>query len=321
MTDRRPLALGRAAASLATLAFLVAIPGSAHADETDNITCRDRLTVDAQVTLDGWINTRIRDAVERANRRGMGVAACDAACLAHALRRSIGASVLAPWTWIPHSRFAVWIAGADGVDRCRLRFQDSIYGARPYNQPWLFPVTGRIIFLADSILLSGHIVGLDKINHFIREGRMHYDAFARQNVGLEEILTDELGHSRQPLALTEHGLKGRALTGVVAYADLAASYAGFMFWQDLLTLGRPGSFVAFDETSQRFVVTRPFTFADYVNAAWDESINRSRFHPALRRDVMRAVPSGGGMTTSDCAALVDLPDAPLYVNPECFQER
>jgi len=309
--------LVRAAASLAATAFIVAAPASAHADETDNISCHGRLTVDAEAMLDGWVNARIRSAVDRANRRG--VDSCEADCLFGELRREIGSSVPVPWTWIPHSRFAVWIANTAGVDRCRLRFQESIYGGRPYNQPWLFPVTGRIIFLADSILLSGRVVGLDKIDHFIREGRAHHDAFVRGAASIEDILTGELGNARQPLAPTEHGLKGLALTGVVSYADLAASYAGFRFWQDLLTLGRPGSLVAFDAASQRFVGRRAFTFAAYVNAAWDESINRSRFHPALGRDVTRALQSGGHPTmTSDCAALVVLPDAHLYVNPECF---
>ena len=306
----------RAAVSLAAIACLIAAPALAHADETDNITCRDRLTVDAQAVLDDWVNTRIRTAVERANRRDF--VPCRAECLTGDLRRDIGSSMPAPWTGIPHSRFAMWIASAPGVERCRLRFQESIYGTRPYNQPWLFPVTGRIILLADSILLSGHVVGLDKINHFIREGRAHYDAFTLSHRSIDAILADELGHPRQPLALTEHGLKGGALTGVVAYADLAASYAGMMFWQDLLTLGRPGSFVAFESSSARFVVTRAFTFADYVTAAWDEAINRSRFDPALGRDVARKLQAAGRRPTPACEALVGLPDAQLYVNPECF---
>jgi hypothetical protein len=68
-------------------------------------------------------------------------------------------------TLIPHSRLAAWIGRQPDIDRCRLRFSESIYGARPYNQPWLVPFTGRIIFLADSFRLSGRVVGLDKIDH------------------------------------------------------------------------------------------------------------------------------------------------------------
>ena len=53
-------------------------------------------------------------------------------------------------------------------------FGETIYGARLYNQPWLFPFLGRIILVSDSVRLSDRIVGLDKINHFIREGLAHW---------------------------------------------------------------------------------------------------------------------------------------------------
>ena len=295
----------------AVMAMSLADPVAA--DETDNYTCRSRLTVDSQPALDRLVNERIQLAVDRANAKG---ARCDAACMAREIRRLIGSSEPAPVTWIPHSRLALWVARRSGVERCRVSFSDSIYGARPYDQPWLFPVTRRVIFLADSILLSRSVVGLDKIDHFIREGQAHYDAFERGRI-LSDILRDELGRAARPLAMTEYGLKGRALTGVVSYADLAAGYAGFLFWRDLLAVDRPQSFVAYDDATRRFVVRRQFTFAGYVSDAWDEAINRSGFHPALGREVEQAL-RARDVAPFDCHRLADLPDARLYVNPECL---
>ena len=166
------------------------------------------------------------------------------------------------------------------------------------------------------MLLTGRVVGVDKINHFIREGQTHFDDVGHGR-GLDDTLRAALGESSRPLAMTEHGFKGRALTGVLSYADLAASYAGFNFWRDLLTLERPGSFVDRDATTNRFVVRRPFTFATYVTDAWDEAINPSDLHPELGREVA-AVLRSRNAAIRDCSRLAQLPDAQLYVNPGCF---
>lgn len=292
----------------------LAAPAAAVADETDNVTCRPQLSVDSETVLDRSLNEWIRLAVDRANGKGTR---CDRRCLAREIRRVVGASDPAPATLLPHARLALRVARRADITRCRVKFSDSIYGARPYNQPWLFPVTHRVIFLADSILLSGRVVGIDKIDHFIREGQAHYDAFERGR-RVADILRDELGREARPLAMTEYGLKGRALTGVVSYADLAASYAGLRFWRDLLSFDRPASFVARDEVTQRFVVRRRFTFATYVTDAWDEGINRSEFHAELRQELEAAL-RARQVPPLQCDRLTRLPDAQLYVTPQCFR--
>jgi hypothetical protein len=304
---------GRVLVAAAVLAAFLCRPPVAFGDETDNFTCRDRPLADAQAVVDQWMNERIAEAIGRANARGGG---CDAACLFQQLERRAGVSAPHPLTWIPHARLARWIGDRPDIDRCRLKFRDSIYGARPYNQPWLFPFTGRIILLADSIRLSGRVVGIDKVNHFIREGLAHWRTVTRDRRDIAVVFERELGASRAWFRFTEHGLKGRSLTGVVAYADLAASYSGFTFWSELLSLGRPESYVVYDSAARRYTQTRVFTFADYVNDAWDEAINCSAFDPTLGRQVAAAL----GRRSVSCPAgdwqsLAALPHAELYVNP------
>jgi hypothetical protein len=196
--------------------------------------------------------------------------------------------------------------------------RESIYGARPYDQPWLFPVTGRIIFLADTIHLSGHVVGLDKINHFVREGLLHWRAVHHEAADIAMVMAQELGPPKRQLGMNEHGLKGLSLTGVVSYADLAASYSGFQFWTDLLAIGGRHAFIDYDAAHARFTVRRGFAFAAYVNASWDEGINHASYDPALAREVDAAL-RARGLTAplSDCRALAALPQAHLYVNPSC----
>ncbi|HVH28316.1 MAG TPA: hypothetical protein VM818_16235 [Vicinamibacterales bacterium] len=301
--------------SIGAVVLTLGVAPLASADETDNFTCRNRPLRDSLAALDTLMNTAVHAAVERANGRG---ASCDGACLVHELQEAVGGNVRAV-TGIPHARLARLVENQPGIERCHLNFRESIYGARPYNQPWLAPFTGRIIFLADSIQLAGRLVGIDKINHFIREGLAHWQRVHDGGEGIEAVMARELGAPGWQLRMNEHGLKGMTLTGVVSYADLAASYSGFRFWSDLLMTDSADSFVAYDETTRQFRQRRAFTFRMYVTDAWDESINPSAFHPDLAKQVAAALRARSvEIPIASCQRLTALPQARLYVNPGCF---
>jgi hypothetical protein len=302
---------------MAAVLGLALQPGRAWADEADNFTCRGRVTRDSLAILDGWVNARLREAIEQANRPGKKP--CDEACLSRLLQDGIGGSSPKGITFIPGSRFAKWVNGQADIDRCHLAFKDTIYGARRYDQPWRFPFLHRIIFVADSIRLSGQLVGVDKVDHFIREGLAHWQFIEERGVDIAASMAHEVGEPGHGMAWTEHGVKGMSLTGVFAYADLAAGYFGYRFWQDALALGRTGSFVSRDAATGRYSQRRTFTFADYVNDAWDETLNCSTFTPALGVEVAAAL-AKRAMTcgTTDPAIrarFIALPDAALYLNP------
>jgi hypothetical protein len=294
--------------------------GEVAADETDNFTCRSRPMRDALAQLDALMNARIREAVARANRRAG--ARCDAACLerlgSDELRETIGSSYRPLPTLIPHAVFMKSVSELPDLDRCHLRFGETIYGARAYNRPWMYPFHRRIIFVADSIRLAGRVVGLDKMNHFIREGLVHWRAVNERGATIASDIKRELGSPTRHSAWTEQGLKGMGLTGVLAYADLAASYSGFRFWSDLLAVGGPRSFVEFDRAAGRLHQVRTFSFAAYVNDAWDETINRSKLDATLRQEVEATIRRRGLSPGGECRHLAVLPDADLYVNPECL---
>jgi hypothetical protein len=297
------------------VAFGIAVAGTAapaHADETDNFTCRSRLRRDAAAAIDILVNARIERAIARANARGLR---CDHACLARLLREEVGRSSRQPLTFVPHATLAREIGRAGGIERCHLKFGETIYGARPYNQPWLSPFLGRIIFVADSMLVSGHVIGLDKIEHFIREGLEHWRDTSG-GMSLAASIAREQGKDGGRLAWTERGVKGAALTGVFAYADLAAGYSGHRFWRELLSIEGPDAFVT--GGSGTFVLQRRFSISSYVTAAWDEAVNCSTFHPDLKKEVAAALAARRqSCPITDCRQLATLSDASLYVNPQC----
>lgn len=296
--------------------FVLCLSVPALADETDNFTCRSRLTSDSGPVLDGWINGHIQDALVRANQREANCRDC----LIRELQRAIGASAPERLTFIPHARFEQWVRGQPDVNRCHLRFGDTIYGSRAYNLPWLLPFNRRIIFVADSIRLYGHVVGIDKLSHFIREGLGHWGK-VRNGRNLEDLIEEEFGSPGWQLGWNEHGLKGMSLTGVLSYADIASGYSGFRFWTDLLKIDAPESFVAYDAALGRFVQTRPVTLATYVNDSWDESVNYSVFDSALDRAVAAALARRSMVRdAAHCRSLASLPDAQLYVNPVCLDD-
>ena len=295
--------------ALALVLSVVAAP--AFADETDNFTCRLRPLADSTGVLDGIMNARILAVVERANRTP-----CNDECLVRLLHAEIGGSYRHPLTLVPHARLERWVSARSDIARCRTRFRDSIYGARPYNKPWLAPFTGRVILLADSIRLSGRVVGLDKLSHFIREGLEHWKDVRREGRTIDQVMTKELGRPSRQLRWNEYGLKGWSLTGVLSYADLAASYAGFRFWSELSDIGGRAGYVARDELTGKFIIARRFAFSSYVSDAWDESINCSVFQPGLAREVTAALAKRSmSCPAADAASLSALPDARLYVNP------
>jgi hypothetical protein len=299
------------ALALTLIALSVAPP--AFADEADNFTCRQRELSDALSALDDLMNAQIGEGLRAANRPGR---VCDQACLQRALQNAVGRSYLHPYTLVPHARFRKAI-DALAIDRCHLRFRDTIYGARDYDKPWLYPFHGRIIFVSDSIRVSGLTIGLDKFEHFIREGLAHWRNVHLRGLDVTSTLQREWGGPRKEFAWTEHGLKGLTLTGVLSYADVAAGYWGFRFWSDLLSPAGPRALVRFDRAAGRYVPSRPFTFADYVNDAWDESVNCSTFDTKVGQDVAAALArrSTGCPIRAD-SSMAELPDASLYVNPD-----
>jgi hypothetical protein len=294
----------------------LAVAARSFANETDNFTCHSRSLQDSLGALDALMNATIHEAIGRANARS---GACDPSCLVRELEKSVGATARNPFTGIGHARLARVIERAPDIDRCHLKFKESIYGARPYNRPWLVVFNGRIIFLADSIRLAGRVVGIDKINHFVREGLAHWRVVHEDGVRIESVMVHELGAPGWQLRLNENGLKGMTLTGVRSYADLAASYSGFRFWSNLLTTDMPESFITRDVTTGRLAQRRTFSFSSYVNDAWDETINRSTFHPVLAKQVATALRDRSvDAANESCRLLTRLPDSHLYLNPWCF---
>ena len=101
----------------------------------------------------------------------------------------------------------------------------------------------------------------------------------------------------------------KSLTECSSYADVAAGYSGYTFWERP-AVARTDAVIRRGRSDGRPVRAgvAAFTFADYVTDAWDEAINVSDFHPTLGREVEAALRTRGlAFRVQDCRALASLP--------------
>lgn len=162
-----------------------------------------------------------------------------------------------------------WAMKSDQVDRLSTPKRESVYSGHPF---WATRVVG-FFGVGPTIKVNGQLIGSDKLGHFFSQGRKFYFRYLRMH---DEARAAE--HS----AYTERAIFGQLTTGVYSNADLVANYEGYRFYRSLfeddIVPGKPAILAWVDEG---WVVQRPFTFADFVNAYWDEALNVNHFDHLL----------------------------------------
>ena len=151
------------------------------------------------------------------------------------------------------------------------------------------PLSGRVAAIfgfGPTINVGGVYFGTDKIGHFFSQGRKFYGRFRATG--------DEAKAVRRSV-LTEKGLFGRLMTGVYSNADLVANYEGYLFYRGLFHDGVvAGKSAIFRWQDAVPVQQRAFSWADHVNAFWDEALNANAYSrgllPNVKRRLLRLCP-------------------------------
>jgi len=144
----------------------------------------------------------------------------------------------------------------------------------------------RTFFRSGTVSAGGTVFGTDKIIHFINIGRIYHGKYeTRIKRGLPEkeaIKSAIASTSRNPLT-SEDGVLGMLTTGIVSNGDLAADYAGLMFYRNLTEtvhigprtlppmLVRDGPYwrVQIEPDSDFFVA--------FITLHWNEVLNPSKY--------------------------------------------
>ena len=261
--------------------------------EVDNFTDRDQIKTDSLPKLNEVTNKILTDAT-RGVRRERGKE-CNVAFLRQEILR-----------WIrpdPTGQLEIWLEVTDKIDRTHVGLSKSIYQDVTFNDCPVLKTVG----IARSILLDGQIVGTDKIGHFFMQGLSYYD-LVKEGKPLEKVLVED--HH-------EDGVWGLETSGVKSYADMAANYQGYRFWSQL-TAG-PNPYIRCDE-KQGWVNNKTFTWADYVNPAWDEALNCSEMRPVIQAKVERYLKNKGWqcpIQPEACLKIIGLDHAQYFTSPKC----
>lgn len=234
--------------------MLAPLCGSAY--ETDQFSNRLNPIKDSTEILDERVNQSIAAAITdwkgpRADRK-----------VVDAIYYDIGGK-----HWVDKiERYAM---NSDQVERLQPSRYESIYRGHPI---WATRVAA-LFGVGPTIKINDQLVGSDKLGHFLSQGRKFWNRFQKYQ---DEARAAE--HS----AYTERALFGQATTGVYSNADLVANYEGLLFYRSLFEDGIiDGKPAILAWNGDGWTVQREFTWADHVNAYWDEALNVNHFDSLL----------------------------------------
>ena len=230
--------------------------------ETDPYTKRHIDIADSTAVLDREVNAAL-DAVAGAWKGGENEWR-----FVNLVHRKLGG----PW---PVDRLERWAMRSDEVERLPVTRRESLYAQLPIRATR----TARFWGFGRTIKVDGVLIGTDKIGHFFSQGRKFYRRYLRSG--------DERQAGRRAV-MTERLLFGRMMTGIFSNADLVANYEGYRFYRGLFHDGvvgdRPALMAWRDGVPER---VRDFTWADHVNAFWDEALNPNAYSRTFARHLAR----------------------------------
>jgi hypothetical protein len=229
-------------------ALVLLLPGVSWGYETDQFTSRLEPIADSTDVLDQRVNESIEQAIAgwQGPRNDWKVVM--------AIFHDIGG-----YHWV--DKIERWAMKSDKVERLSQDPHDSIYHGQPF---WATRVAA-FFGTGPTIKLNGQLIGSDKLGHFLSQGRKFYARYLKYH---DEARAAE--HS----AFTERALFGQLTTGVYSNADLVANYEGYRFYRSLFEDNViPGKPAILKWEGNHWIKQRRFTWADHVNAYWDEALN------------------------------------------------
>jgi hypothetical protein len=244
--------------------LLLLICFNGHATEVDNFSNRYVPLKDARVKLNQYMNKKIDLTLIKVNNKKNCEINPDSAekVFYSKLYKKIGG-----FLW---AKYEQMIQDTNFVEKRSVAKKKSIY--KDLNIINAFAMS--IAKLGSTINIDNHIVGTDKLGHFISVGWTYMKSVSIKQKNIQKAMSYG--------AKTEEGFFGKSTTGVYSYGDLAANYDGYFFWKDLIDSTRSPStnpYLICDEGKLKRV--RDFDWSDYITDAWDEGVNCSGFRNSV----------------------------------------
>ena len=241
---------------VASLFLALLAPIECGAYETDQFTHRLNPISDSTAVLDEKVNQTLQDIVTKWRGPRNDWKFVDA------VFHRIGG-----YFWVDHIEW--WAMKTPKIQRLQPTRHDSIYSHQPF---WATRVAG-IFGVGPTIKVNGQLIGTDKLGHFLSQGRKFYRRYLK---------THDEAKAAEQSAFTERAIFGMFTTGVYSNADLVANYEGYRFYRSLFEdniVDHKPAILAWRDN--HWVIQRKFTWADHVNAYWDEALNIGHYDHIL----------------------------------------
>lgn len=160
------------------------------------------------------------------------------------------------------------------IGKFKKEFKESIFK----DLTWRESIALNTYGLGPVIKIKDVMIGTDKIGHFFSEGYAYFEKASYRRWNIQKAL--DFGSS------TEAGFYGFMMSGIYSFADLSANFNGLRFWRNV---SRKFDTIILDDNkiaplficqNDQWTQANPFKIEDYVDFAWDESINCNEYSSA-----------------------------------------
>lgn len=241
---------------LFSLFLIICVPASTGAYETDQFNNRHQPLNDSTSILNHQVTLAIATVITNLDH------GADRMKIVDGIYYKIGGK-----HWVDKiERFAM---DSGEVERLDTPPRDSIYSGHPIYATRFAGIFG----VGPTLKINQVLVGSDKLGHFLSQGRKFYRRWVK--------LGDE-SKAAEHSAYTERAIFGQMTTGSYSNADLVANYEGFLFYRSLFEDDViPGKPAILARDQGRWIMQRPFDWADHVNDYWDEALNINHYDALL----------------------------------------
>lgn len=245
---------------------LLLIPFLSFASEGDAFTARLYEYKDMNIELSNEVNLRIQKALDKANKN-------DHQCDNTVALKAIEKAFLRPVVGV----FEFWSTHTNKVQGHYIKYNESIY--RDLSLKENLPVHLGKLGMATFFKINDTLIASDKFGHFFDEGHTYFQMVSKEGKSLVQAMEHGID--------LEKGIYGIKRSKVFSYGDLVANRNGYDFWNSLLNDPNGNNYITC--ANNQFKLARKFSFADYVDAGWDEAINCSAYSDSSVEDRVNSV--------------------------------
>lgn len=243
---------------------LLCLSANSLSSEIDSFIKREIPLTDSRKAINAKTKELFKEAIDRANAKGKG---CREKYLYKSLRKNFRNHVF--------GKLTPWIIETNEIQRNEGHVRDTIYGDFKWYEA---PIVGLLSkTFSDStghnIKFGEYYIGTDKFEHFLGTGYKYFKKKYKKGWTNEEVLN--IG------VKAEFGFMGAITTGVISYADQVANFNGMRFWNHVLSKNPDifgeefGPYVKC--VDNKWEVDQKIDWINYMDHAWDEGINCSKF--------------------------------------------